>query len=307
MNDTEFMKVNVLPTRTWNRLSVNESYVKWDSSLESDLGNEMIDIKENGQIVKFSVAGKGQFSKKNISISVGAGITGTVYEIFEPTASLSAATDIFMGDGASLKLVQIYKSETDAAVIERVTAKCPEGSRLETVKLVLGRGDTYTDTNVTLEGCKSSYKADIGYFAAGTQRLDFNVAVDHFGKDTESEINAAGALKDAASKVFRGTIDFKTGSAGSVGNEHETVLMLGDNVINKTVPLILCAEENVVGNHGATIGELDDDTLLYFESRGIDRETAENILAKASVERVARSLDDNELSESIMGELNSLF
>lgn len=307
MNDTEFMKVNVLPTRTWNRLSVNESYVKWDSSLESDLGNEMIDIKENGQIVKFSVAGKGQFSKKNISISVGAGITGTVYEIFEPTASLSAATDIFMGDGASLKLVQIYKSETDAAVIERVTAKCPEGSHLETVKLVLGRGDTYTDTNVTLEGCKSSYKADIGYFAAGTQRLDFNVAVDHFGKDTESEINAAGALKDAASKVFRGTIDFKTGSAGSVGNEHETVLMLGDNVINKTVPLILCAEENVVGNHGATIGELDDDTLFYFESRGIDRETAENILAKASVERVARSLDDNELSESIMGELNSLF
>lgn len=307
MNDTEFMKVNVLPTRTWNRLSVNESYVNWDSSLESDLGNEMIDIKENGQIVKFSVAGKGQFSKKNISISVGAGITGTVYEIFEPTASLSAATDIFMGDGASLKLVQIYKSETDAAVIERVTAKCPEGSRLETVKLVLGRGDTYTDTNVTLEGCKSSYKADIGYFAAGTQRLDFNVAVDHFGKDTESEINAAGALKDAASKVFRGTIDFKTGSAGSVGNEHETVLMLGDNVINKTVPLILCAEENVVGNHGATIGELDDDTLFYFESRGIDRETAENILAKASVERVARSLDDKELSESIMGELNSLF
>lgn len=307
MNDTEFMKVNVLPTRTWNRLSVNESYVKWDSSLESDLGNEMIDIKENGQIVKFSVAGKGQFSKKNNSISVGAGITGTVYEIFEPTASLSAATDIFMGDGASLKLVQIYKSEKDAAVIERVTAKCPEGSRLETVKLVLGRGDTYTDTNVTLEGCKSSYKADIGYFAAGTQRLDFNVAVDHFGKDTESEINAAGALKDAASKVFRGTIDFKTGSAGSVGNEHETVLMLGDNVINKTVPLILCAEENVVGNHGATIGELDDDTLFYFESRGIDRETAENILAKASVERVARSLDDNELSESIMGELNSLF
>ncbi|MFR7855668.1 MAG: SufB/SufD family protein, partial [Acutalibacteraceae bacterium] len=280
---------------------------KWDSSLEIDLGNEMIDIKENGQIVKFSVAGKGQFSKKNISISVGAGITGTVYEIFEPTASLSAATDIFMGDGASLKLVQIYKSETDAAVIERVTAKCPEGSRLETVKLVLGRGDTYTDTNVTLEGCKSSYKADIGYFAAGTQRLDFNVAVDHFGKDTESEINAAGALKDAASKVFRGTIDFKTGSAGSVGNEHETVLMLGDNVINKTVPLILCAEENVVGNHGATIGELDDDTLFYFESRGIDRETAENILAKASVERVARSLDDKELSESIMGELNSLF
>ena len=47
--------------------------------------------------------------------------------------------------------------------------------------------------------------------------------------------------------------------------------MLGDGVINKTVPLILCAEENVVGNHGATIGELDDETLFYFESRGIGK------------------------------------
>ena len=65
--------------------------------------------------------------------------------------------------------------------------------------------------------------------------------------------------------------------------------MLGDDVVNKTVPLILCAEENVVGNHGATIGELDEDTLFYFESRGIDKQTAENILARAAIERLARA------------------
>ena len=38
--------------------------------------------------------------------------------------------------------------------------------------------------------------------------------------------------------------------------------MLGEDVENKTVPVILCSEENVVGNHGATIGELDEDTLF---------------------------------------------
>ena len=32
------------------------------------------------------------------------------------------------------------------------------------------------------------------------------------------------------------------------------------------------------GTHGATIGELDADTMFYFESRGIDRETAERIM-----------------------------
>ena len=106
-----------------------------------------------------------------------------------------------------------------------------------------------------------------------------NLVVNHFGRHTECEINASGALKNAAQKIFRGTIDFKNGSSGSVGNEKETVLMLGEDAVNKTVPLILCAEENVVGNHGATIGELDDETLFYFESRGIGRDEAEHILA----------------------------
>ena len=93
--------------------------------------------------------------------------------------------------------------------------------------------------------------------------------------------------------VFRGTIDFKTGSSNSVGNEKETVLMLGDDVINKTVPLILCAEENVVGNHGATIGELDDETLFYLKAAASPRAQAENILARASIERFARTVDDS--------------
>ena len=79
--------------------------------------------------------------------------------------------------------------------------------------------------------------------------------------------------------------------------------MLGDGVANKTVPLILYAEENVVGNHGATIGELDEDTLFYFASRGIDRAAAEAILARAAVERLARMAEDEAFSARALGAL----
>ena len=58
------------------------------------------------------------------------------------------------------------------------------------------------------------------------------------GQKTVSEINTSGVLKDDAQKVFRGTVDLKN---GSVGNEQETVLMLGNGAVNKTVPLILYA------------------------------------------------------------------
>ena len=75
--------------------------------------------------------------------------------------------------------------------------------------------------------------------------------------------------------------------------------MLGDDVVNKTIPLILCAEENVVGNHGATIGELDEDTLFYFESRGIGKEQAENILARAAIEHLSRMTGDDNIIKTV--------
>ena len=78
---------------------------------------------------------------------------------------------------------------------------------------------------------------------------------------------------------------------------------VGEDVENKTVPVILCSEENVVGNHGATIGELDEDTLFYLASRGISREQAEDMMARAGVERLKSLIADEAFTAMIDEEL----
>ena len=133
-----------------------------------------------------------------------------------------------------------------------------------------------------------------------------NLIINHFGKKTNCEIQVDGTLKDAAEKVFRGTIDFKNGASESTGAETENVLLLGDDVINKTIPIILCAEEDVEGSHGATIGELDKETLFYFESRGIDKETAEDIMTRGKFEMLYRHIGDEQtqkLAEAQLAEV----
>ena len=104
---------------------------------------------------------------------------------------------------------------------------------------------------------------------------------------------------EEAQKTLRFTIDFKNGSAGSAGDEQEDTLLLSPDVINRTMPIILCQEEDVDGRHGATIGQLGEDLLFYMQSRGIDEEEAKRIMIKARLDSVARMIPDPEIMQRV--------
>ena len=70
--------------------------------------------------------------------------------------------------------------------------------------------------------------------------------------------------------------------------------------------MILCSEETVAGSHGATIGELDEDTLFYFESRGIGKKEAEDIMARAAIDRIGRLLSEEKAQEWIQDGLKEV-
>lgn len=302
MNTSQQLVVNKLPTRTWNHLNVNEATIPWNAAETADLGTDTYQItaENRTQPLHIDLTGAEGYSRKHIAVDVAAGVQATVYMVLDTQGSFAVETAFKLHDAASLRLVQVLGARSGALLYAKTDADCAPGAGVDMMQILMGQGDLYSDNGTELVGDGSRYSAQIGYLGRGSQTIDVNVVVNHYGKNTECEIDTSGALKDAAKKVFRGTIDFKTGSSNSVGNEKETVLMLGDDVVNKTVPLILCAEENVVGNHGATIGELDDETLFYFESRGISRAQAENILARASIERFARTVDDEALRAQIL-------
>ena len=295
--------INKLPSRTWNRLGVNGTEIAFDPAAP-ELPAETLSGSE--ETLRVSVTNAGAENIKRINITVADGETMTVVEDFNSTGKLAVETIISVGEGAKLRLIQLDLTEAGSLLFTDTKGSVSKNGQFELIEISLGRGDVYSDCHVDLSGDRSFFSADIGYFAEKDMTLDMNLVVNQTAKNTESRIDASGALRDQAKKIFRGTIDFKKGASGSVGNEKENVLMLGDDVVNKTVPLILCAEENVVGNHGATIGEPDVDTLFYFASRGIDKEKAENILARASIERLARLSGDAATEEKIQRQLDEV-
>ncbi len=201
-------------------------------------------------------------------------------------------TRYLVEEGAVLKLIQIERLGSGYTFLNDIGGRVENSGRVELIHLVLDGGHTYLGVQTDLAGYKSALKADIGYRVGEDHTLDINYFANHTGKKTTCDINAKGVLRDHARKVFRGTIDLKKGSSGSVGNEKEDVLMMDDTVRNQTLPVILCTEEDVVGNHGATIGRLDESVLFYLQSRGMDREAVYEMMADARVASVVHLIED---------------
>lgn len=292
---SEKIQINKLPVNTWNRLGVNYAEVEWE---ETAPAKQSITVKSGEASEPFRLD-LSEAGDSEVSFTAEENSSITVYELHRSNSAVKLSFDI--GKNASVKLVQLLNPSEK--LCHETFANCSKGGKFQIMTIMTGDGDIYSDNRTELEGDSSSINAEVAYLGKNSQTIDYNIAVNHWGKDTHSEINAAGALMDSAKKVFRGTIDFKTGSSDSKGSENETVIMLGDDVVNKTVPLILCSEENVEGSHGATIGELDDDTLFYFESRGIGREEAERIMAYAALKRLIRLSGDKGFAEQAQNAL----
>ena len=297
--------VNRPASRTWNRLGVNEAAVRWDTDAEALLSNERFTAVsgKNAPLRIEAADGGAAYGRRVYTVTAEAGAELTVFEVCTAAQPLAAELRLMAAEGAHLRVVQLLNPTRGAVLRHELSAQLAENARLDLISLQLGDGAVYADHQISLAGDDAALRADLGYLARRSDTADIDLTVEQLGKGTVSEIHASGALMERAKKVFRGTIDFKRGSAGSVGSENETVLLLGEDAENKTVPVILCAEENVEGSHGATIGELDADTLFYFASRGIDRTAAEAILARAAVERLARMAEDEAFSARALGAL----
>ncbi len=208
-------------------------------------------------------------------------------------------TRIFAEEGARVELYMLQLLSEESVYLSDIGGHCEEDAAIALTRLELGSGKLYAAAHTNLLGKRSDFTAEIGYNARHSQKYDMNYVARHRGRKSTCEMNVNGVLWDEATKVFRGTIDFIRGCAEAKGNEKEEVLMMGDDVVNQTIPLILCDEEDVEGNHGATIGELDQDTLFYLGSRGIDPERAKIMIAASRLEAVSQKIPNGEVRKLV--------
>ena len=247
--------------------------------------------------------GENQHKAQTAVLTAEAGSSLTVWmgisSAKEAEGSLTLTTRIKAQAHSNVRLVQVQLLGAGYRFLNDVQAECEKGARVELLQLFLGGGKTWAAFRSGLNGPESSVSVQLGYWLRAAQRLDMNYVTLHKEKKTKSDLLAKGVLDGRAFKLFRGTIDFQKGSSGSEGAETEEVLMLGEDAVNQTIPLILCGEEDVQGNHGATIGEADEDVLFYLASRGIGKAAAIGLLARMQIEKLRTQIGNEALEAAV--------
>ena len=217
----------------------------------------------------------------------------------EAAGFLGVSTRILAEECARVNLVKTQLLGNEYIHFDDIGGACFENGAIRLITLELGAFKAWNGCYINLVGKQSDFTSDTGYYCSGEDNLDINFVADHRGKKTNALMQFKGVLMGNSQKTLRFTIDFKNGSSGSVGDEQEDTLLLSEDVVNRTMPIILCQEEDVDGRHGATIGQLGEDVLFYMQSRGIDEEEAKRIMIKARLDSVARLIPDDELMQRV--------
>lgn len=227
----------------------------------------------------------------------------------DPKAKGHAAfeTKVIIEDGAVVHLMKVNLLGNGFVLLDDSAATVGNHATFDFLEMELGGAKTYTGCYADQWGDHSEFYVNTGYMADLDHLMDINYVAAQRGKKTSSKIYVKGSLKDRATKIFRGTIDFRKGTKGSVGDEQEDVLLLDPKVINKTVPVILTEEEDVDGRHGATIGNLSEDIMFYLGTRGIGKEAAEMLMTRGRLLSVAHMIPDKKTVDKISSFVREAF
>ncbi|MDO4283225.1 MAG: SufD family Fe-S cluster assembly protein [Clostridia bacterium] len=168
----------------------------------------------------------------------------------------------------------------------------------------LGGKESITNYYSNLVGKASQNHINVIYLGKENELFDLNYIGELRGEKSDIHIEVEGALADHSKKHFKGTIDFKKGAKKAKGNENESCMLLSDTAKSLSLPMLLCSEEDVEGNHSSSAGKIGKSELFYLMSRGFNEKEAMKLMVRAKFNHIIESIKNETLKEEILQKID---
>lgn len=204
----------------------------------------------------------------------------------------------YLADNASLDLFVIQKDAIDASYIGNVYTQLHNDARMQFVGMnkgaLLSKYTIYSD----IQGKGSETQMDGIFYPHNDEHIDIRSVQRHRVGKSYSRALFKGAVCDEAHSVFQGLIHVDPGADDTDAYLTNNNLVLSQTARADSIPTLQIETNNLRCSHGATVGRIDQEQLMYLCTRGIDPDSARSLLVEGHFEEIV-SLFPGDLSDTV--------
>ncbi len=225
---------------------------------------------------------------------------------------INAVSEYYLAENAVLDHHKLQNKDDKSVLYTHNFFYLEDHSRLSTNTLSLNGGLIRNETHVCIDGEYCDVNAYGLYLVDHKQHVDSQIFVEHLKPNSNSNELYKGIIDDEATAAFNGHVLVKKDAQKTNAFQRNKNILLTDHAKVDTKPFLEIYADDVKCSHGATVGQLDSETLFYLRSRGICERTARMLLMyafgmevvnKITIE-VLRSRIDKMVEKRLKGELS---
>ena len=205
---------------------------------------------------------------------------------------------------ASLNVIVVNFLNNKSTNFMAIENSLEDDTKINYYIIDFGGKTSITNYYSNIKGKNADSKLNTLYIGSEEQLIDLNYIGELYGEKSNVNIEVQGALKDKARKHFKGTIDFKKGCKKATGDENENCILLSDTAKSLALPMLLCSEEDVEGNHSTSSGKIAEKELFYIMSRGFEKKEALKLMVRAKFNKIIDEIKDEDLKAEIIEQID---
>ena len=209
----------------------------------------------------------------------------------------NAVTEIAVGEGAKVTHYRLLDESRAAYHVGATQVTQARDSSYESGSFAMGCALGRHDLSVLLDGTGAYCSLNGLYLTDNTEHMDNLVSIDHAHPHGTSRLFYKGILDGRSRAVFGGTVLVRADAQKTDAQQTDKNLILSDRAEVDSKPSLLIYADDVKCGHGATAGHIDEDTLFYMRSRGIDPQTASQILIHAFASEIIDTVEHEPVRE----------
>jgi Fe-S cluster assembly protein SufD len=218
-------------------------------------------------------------------VVVEKGGQATVLETYVSTADAAyftnAVTELILADGATLEHCKFQDEAPSAFHVAAIHAQLGPKANLISHSFATGARLSRNNIRTALAGEGVECILNGLYVIKGDQLADHHMVVEHAQPHCNSHEYYNGILDGRSKGVFHGRILVRQIAQKTDAKQTNKNLLLSDDATADTKPQLEIYADDVKCTHGATIGQLNEESIFYLRARGIGMDTARQMLIHA--------------------------